>query len=90
MKSPAVYMQSAFRSQNPCLFQNGGKYERKQNAYVFDFDPARTLTIFEEFANDLSPDTSDGRGDSEKRKENVRELLNFFPVIGEDENGEIP
>ena len=56
---------------------------------MFDFDPARTLTIFEEFANDLSLDTSDGRGDMDKRKNNVRTLLNFFPVIGEDEDGEM-
>lgn len=89
VKSPALYMQAAFRSQNPCLFQNGTEFKRKENAYVFDFDPARTLTIFEEFANDLSVDTSQGRGDLERRKENIRELLNFFPVIGEDENGKL-
>lgn len=89
IKSPALYMQAAFRAQNPCLFKVGSEYLRKENAYVFDFDPARTLTIFEEFANDLSSETSDGRGDSDKRKNNVRELLNFFPVIGEDENGEM-
>lgn len=89
VKSPALYMQAAFRAQNPCLFKNGSSYARKENAYVFDFDPARTLTIFEEFANDLSADTSAGRGDLETRKEHIRELLNFFPVIGEDENGEL-
>lgn len=89
IKSPSLYMQAAFRAQNPCLFQENGQYYRKENAYVFDFDPARTLTIFEEFANDLSLDTSDGRGDMDKRKNNVRTLLNFFPVIGEDEDGEM-
>lgn len=89
VKSPALYMQAAFRAQNPCMFKNGSSYARKENAYVFDFDPARTLTIFEEFANDLSSDTSVGRGDVETRKEHIRELLNFFPVIGEDENGEL-
>lgn len=89
VKSPALYMQAAFRAQNPCMFKNGSSYARKENAYVFDFDPARTLTIFEEFANDLSADTSAGRGDLETRKEHIRELLNFFPVIGEDENGEL-
>lgn len=89
VKSPALYMQAAFRAQNPCMFKNGSSYARKENAYVFDFDPARTLTIFEEFANDLSSDTSAGRGDVETRKEHIRELLNFFPVIGEDENGEL-
>ena len=89
VKSPSLYMQAAFRAQNPCLFKNGSSYERKENAYVFDFDPARTLTIFEEFANDLSTDTSAGRGDTETRKKRVKELLNFFPVIGEDEKGEL-
>ena len=82
-------MQAAFRAQNPCLFRTGTKSKRKENAYVFDFDPARTLIIFEEFANNLSPNTSSGRGDVETRKKNIRELLNFFPVIGEDENGEL-
>lgn len=89
IQSPALYMQAAFRAQNPCLFQDGIHFWRKQNAYVFDFDPARTLVIFEKFANDLCGDTSDGRGDSSTRKKHVRELLNFFPVIGEDEQGEM-
>ncbi len=89
LKSPSLYMQAAFRAQNPCLFTKGTEYYRKKNAYVFDFDPARTLTIFEEFANDLSLETSDGRGDLDTRKNNIRTLLNFFPVIGEDEDGEM-
>ena len=50
MKSPSLYMQAAFRAQNPCLFSQDGEFYRKKNAYVFDFDPARTLMIFEEFA----------------------------------------
>lgn len=89
VKSPALYMQAAFRAQNPCLFHEGSEYKRKENAYVFDFDPARTLIIFEEFANDLSPHTASGKGSVDERKENIRELLNFFPVIGEDEEGEL-
>ncbi len=89
VQSPALYMQAAFRAQNPCIFKSGSDYVRKKNAYVFDFDPARSLTVFEEFANDLSADTAAGRGDLETREEHIRELLNFFPVIGEDENGEL-
>lgn len=89
IKSPALYMQAAFRAQNPCLFQNKGEFHRKQNAYVFDFDPARTLITYEKFANDLSSETSDGRGGVDKRKQNIRQLLNFFPVIGEDDEGEM-
>jgi superfamily II DNA or RNA helicase len=88
MASPALYMQAAFRAQNPCLFHDveGNSY-RKKNAYVFDFDPARTLTIFEKFANDLIPETSGDKGDFDQRKQHVRELLNFFPVYGEDDQG---
>ena len=89
MKSPSLYMQAAFRAQNPCLFNIDGKFLRKENAYVFDFDPARTLTIFEEFANDLYTDTASGGGTFDDRRQRVRTLLNFFPVIGEDENGEM-
>ena len=88
MASPALYMQAAFRAQNPCLFHDAqGNSYRKQNAYVFDFDPARTLTIFEKFANDLIPETSGNKGDFDQRKQHVRELLNFFPVYGEDDQG---
>ena len=89
MKSPALYMQAAFRAQNPCLFVNGTEHLRKENAYIFDFDSARALIIYEKIANDLAEDTAGGKGDSDTRKEHVRELLNFFPVIGEDEDGEM-
>ena len=88
MASPALYMQAAFRSQNPCLFDlGGGNYARKENAYVFDFDPARTLAIFEQFANDLYGETARGGGDVETRERHIRQLLNFFPVYGEDDEG---
>ncbi len=89
MQSPALYMQAAFRAQNPCLFNIDGEPYRKENAYVFDFDPARTLDIFEQFANGLSEDTVNGKGDTETRKRHIKELLNFFPVYGEDEDGEM-
>ncbi len=90
VKSPALYMQAAFRAQNPCLFQDAkGAFRRKREAYVFDFDPARTLTIYDEFANDLIPETSGERGGADGRKRHVRELLNFFPVYGEGEGGEM-
>lgn len=82
--SPALYMQAAFRAQNPCLFKFNDDFYRKENAYVFDFDPARTLTIVEQFANDLVVG-----GDPETRKKRVYELLNFFPVYAEDEEGEM-
>lgn len=86
---PELYMQAAFRAQNPCLFNQNGVSYRKQNAYVFDFDPARTLNFFEQFANGLDEKTANGKGDSDTRKQHVRELLNFFPVYGEDDEGEM-
>lgn len=88
LQSPSSYMQAAFRAQNPCIMTTkDGQRLRKETAYVFDFDPARTLIIFDEFANNLSPDTADGRGTSDDRKDNIRRLLNFFPVLGEDTEG---
>ena len=90
IQSPSLYMQAAFRAQNPCLFHDkDGGYYRKDNAYVFDFDPVRTLKIVDQFANGLSHDTTNGLGDSETRKEHIRDLLNFFPVIGEDDDGKM-
>ncbi|MGW9827883.1 superfamily II DNA or RNA helicase [Brevibacterium pityocampae] len=82
--SPALYMQAAFRAQNPHAFERNGQLLQKQNAYIFDFAPERTLTIYDQFANNLSPRpsiTTTGRQD------NIRTLLNFFPVIGEDSEG---
>lgn len=87
MKSPSSYMQAAFRAQNPCIMTCDGQRFRKETAYVFDFDPARTLIIFDEFANNLTADTAGGRGTGDGRKENIRRLLNFFPVLGEDSEG---
>lgn len=93
MKSPSSYMQAAFRVQNPyeATVIRDGKLQRvrKERAYVFDFDPARTLIIFDEFANNLRSGTAGGNGTAEDRKENIRELLNFFSVLGEDEQGKM-
>ena len=87
MKSPSLYMQAAFRAQNPCDITRNGQRYRKENAYVFDFDPARTLIIFDEFANNLKTETAADGGTPASREDNVRKLLNFFPVIAEDEEG---
>ena len=84
LSSPAQYMQAAFRAQNPCAFERAGHAFQKQNAYIFDFAPERTLTIFDAFANNLHPTPA---GDQGVRLENIRRLLNFFPVLGEDAEG---
>lgn len=87
MQSAQLYMQAAFRAQNPYEYSKDGKIVRKDNAYVFDFDPARTLILYDEFANNLKKSTAGGNGTTEERQQNIRQLLNFFPVIAEDENG---
>lgn len=89
MKSPAEYMQAAFRAQNPYEYTDPKTKKRfqKQNAYVFDFAPERTLIIFDEFANNLNSGTAGGHGTREEREKHIRRLLNFFPVIGEDSEG---
>lgn len=87
MKSPSSYMQAAFRAQNPCEVKYDGARYRKKNAYVFDFDPARTLIVYDEFANNLSMETVAGRGTTDEHQANIRRLLNFFPVLGEDDEG---
>ncbi|UKA56768.1 DEAD/DEAH box helicase family protein (plasmid) [Arthrobacter sp. FW305-BF8] len=84
LSSPAQYMQAAFRAQNPCTFERGGRVFQKQNAYIFDFAPERTLTIFDAFANNLHPYPP---GDQRARQDNIGRLLNFFPVLGEDAEG---
>lgn len=89
MKSPSLYMQAAFRAQNPWSYEVDGQMRQKENAYVFDFAPERTLTIYDEFANNLSSKTSNGGGTTDNRKENIQTLLNFFPVIAEDDEGKM-
>ncbi|MFT8337402.1 DEAD/DEAH box helicase [Schleiferilactobacillus harbinensis] len=87
MRSPSLYMQAAFRSQNSWVYSEDGQLKQKENAYVFDFAPERTLTLYDDFANNLSSRTTNGAGTTDDRKENLRTLLNFFPVIAEDSDG---
>src|SRR5690625_5836358 len=79
-----IYFQAGFRAQNPYEYEKDGKLFRKENAYIFDFSPDRTLRLFDEFANNL---TSGSSKTSQERKRKIKKLLNFFPVIAEDEDG---
>lgn len=89
LQSPSSYLQAAFRAQNPYSYRSAdGKNWRKERAYLFDFDPARTLIIYDQFANNLIRKTAKG-GTTEDRAKNIKRLLNFFPVLGEDEEGEM-
>lgn len=89
--SPAIYMQAAFRAQNPYhwveTIDSQPVCHRKKSAYLFDFSPTRVLRIYDSFANALNPVAAAGQITETQRRDNIRELLNFFPVISEDRNG---
>lgn len=87
-KSPAAYFQATFRVQNPHVYERDGKTYMKQEAYVFDFNPTRTLTLFEQMACE-TVQVAEGGSPGDQRERKIRRLLNFFPVIGEDEEGQM-
>ena len=89
IKSPSLYMQAAFRAQNPYKEMRNGELYMKKSAYLFDFAPTRVLEIYDQFANGLNPKAVKGEVTEKERKQNIQELLNFFPVISEDVNGEM-
>jgi superfamily II DNA or RNA helicase len=89
IKSPSLYMQAAFRAQNPYKEFINTELYIKNSAYLFDFAPTRVLEIYDKFANGLNPKAVKGEITEKERKENIHELLNFFPVISEDVNGEM-
>jgi len=90
IKTPSLYMQAAFRAQNPYKeFRDGEQLFIKKSAYLFDFAPTRVLEIYDQFANGLNPKAVKGEITEKEREGNIQELLNFFPVISEDVNGEM-
>lgn len=79
--SAMQYLQAAFRAQTP---YESKEFGIKTNCYVFDFAPDRALTIFTEAADFNS---GVGKRNTSAQKENLRNLLNFLPIIGEQGNG---
>ena len=78
--SPAAYMQTIFRVQSPGSV-NG---RVKEECYVFDFAPDRTLAIIEQVAQ-FSAGTDKKAREREKRvREFIVEFTNFAPVIAYD------
>ncbi len=69
-----AYMQTIFRVQTPYTTRDG---RRKENCYVFDFAPDRTLKVLADTAKVSQKNTT-------KSDEKIRlgEFLNFCPVIG--------
>ena len=71
-----AYMQTIFRVQSPYTTKDG---RRKENCYVFDFAPDRTLKVLAEVAK-VSERAKSTATESERVK--LGEFLNFCPVIG--------
>ena len=69
-----AYMQTIFRVQSPYTAENGF---RKENCYVFDFAPDRTLKVLADTAKVQTKKTA-----SESDRVKLGEFLNFCPVIG--------
>lgn len=69
-----AYMQTIFRVQSPYTTHDG---RRKENCYVFDFAPDRTLKVLADTAKVQTKKTT-----SESDRVKLGEFLNFCPVIG--------
>ncbi len=69
-----AYMQTIFRVQSPYTTVDG---RRKENCYVFDFAPDRTLKVLADTAKVQTKKTA-----SENDRVKLGEFLNFCPVIG--------
>ncbi len=82
LSSPSLYLQAAFRSQNPWRYEIDGTTYNKTDCYVFDFAPDRILKIVDDYANlDVT------RSTNATRKQNIRKLINYLPVISLDRSG---
>lgn len=71
--SASAYMQTIFRVQTPATI-NG---RVKEDCYVFDFAPDRTLKVFANVAN-VSPKAGEQNSTDRQR---LGEFLNFCPII---------
>lgn len=73
----ANYLQTIFRVQSPGSI-NG---KAKENCYVFDFAPDRTLRVVAEAAKVSRKGGTGGTGGDNERRQIMRKFLNFCPVI---------
>ena len=71
-----AYMQTIFRVQNPYTTRDG---RRKEECFVFDFAPDRTLKVIAQVARVSTP-----RVQTESDKIAIGRFLNFCPIIGYD------
>lgn len=90
VRSPQVYIQTAGRAGTPWSYVDSktGETVEKQSFAVFDFDPARQLTMVPSIAGGFyRGDCGDGSGTADE----IRRLLNYINVYGQsdDEVGEM-
>lgn len=78
ISSSMQYLQTAFRAQTPYSSPEFGK---KENCYIFDFAPDRALTIM---AESTSLATGVGKIQTKEQKAQMAKLMNFLPIIGEN------
>lgn len=100
VEAPETYFQTAFRCQSPYRVEevdtkNGGIKEKymKENCWVFDFAPNRTLNLIAEYAhktalygNEDETSTEEGETghDTANLSDSVSDFLSFLPVICHD------
>ena len=77
MTGAANYLQTIFRVQSPGSIN--GKV--KENCYVFDFAPDRTLRVVAEAAKVSKKGGSGGTRRDDERRQIMQQFLNFCPVI---------
>ena len=83
--SASSYMQTIFRVQSPGEFDG----RRKEECYVFDFAPDRTLTVIANVASlrrssRPTRETAVDKQTEEARRQALSDFLNFCPVIAMD------
>ncbi len=77
--SPERYFQTAFRAQTPWK-KNGTTI--KDNCYVFDFHPSRSLRLLTEYSNKLAKDNNSGTIQSlDDKKKNLTDFIRYLPVL---------
>ena len=79
LSSPETYFQAAFRVQSPWTMkdENGKEVILKEECYIFDFAPNRSLKQISDYACDLNIQESN----PEKK---VADFINFLPVLAYD------
>ncbi len=82
--SPETYFQAAFRVQSPWTIKNpdgqnpNAEEILKQECYIFDFDPNRSLRQIAEYASRLNVN------ETISPEEKVAEFIRFLPVLAYD------